>query len=115
MRDEFKKHDQTQTIYQESLRMFAQSIQVPARNAMCALTRADDDQIKTMLKQIESDLHERCKTIPAHLLQQNLFQESQLIIDLYSLNQKDLKNKVTENTFATSTFWRVLFTSLSDA
>ena len=115
MRDEFKKHGQAQTIYDESLRMFSQSIQVPARNAMCALTRQDDELTKTLLAKIEVDLHERCKTIPAHQLQQNLYQESQLIIDLYSLNQKDLKNKATDKTFATSTFWRVLFTSLSDA
>ena len=85
---------------------------MPARNAICALTKDDDELLKNLLAQVELDLHERANTIPAHLLQLNLYQESHLIVDLYTINQKELKEDNTKTNLATSAFWRVLFTSL---
>ena len=50
--------------------------------------------------------------MPSHLLLQNLHQEAQLLIDLYSINREEANSDRKD---AIATFWRVLFQSLKDA
>jgi hypothetical protein len=68
-----------------------------------------------LLTKIERDLKSRKDTIPAHLLQQSLYQESLLLLKLYEQNRNDLKENKTKSKYAVSSFWRVLFSSLQDA
>lgn len=95
--------------------MFSQSIQRPARLAICALLKEEKTQSIALLGQIESDLHTRIEQVPSHLLLQNLHQEAQLLIDLFAINRKELLSNEAAPMTAIATFWRVLFQSLKDA
>lgn len=63
--------------------MYNRQIQTPARSAICALVKDDPELSQQLLTKIESDLKSRKDTIPAHLLQQSLYQESLLLLKLY--------------------------------
>lgn len=49
-RAKFAMHDQARQLYRESMRMFSQSIQMPARQAICSLVKDDQVQQVALLK-----------------------------------------------------------------
>jgi len=86
---------------------------LPARWAICALVKENEAELSQLLGQIESDLHTRRLQVPAHLLFQNLHQETQLLIDLFEIyaTEGNTTNKNAADKVK-ATFWRVLFQSL---
>ena len=109
---QFALKQQAKQLYSESLRMYSQSIQRPARFAICALIKDDEAQSCALLNQIENDLHNRSNFVPSHLLLQNLHQEAKLLIGLFTINRLQQNEDVKQNQGAAAAFWRVLFQSL---
>ncbi|CDW77116.1 e3 ubiquitin-protein ligase ubr4 [Stylonychia lemnae] len=103
-------------LYENNLSMHKQSLQEPAKKAICSLIQNDQERCMNIFSRINKDVKIKNENVPAHLLQQTLKFYSDLVLEM--IKTQETLNLAAKDNYLEELYvkyWEILINSIQES